>query len=202
VEENSAAAKAGLKENDVILEVNGKPVEDVEDFIHTIAASAPGTKVNLTIWRGGAKKSMTAVLESRPVNTLFGFPDGTLPPMPTMPSMDDGAFPGMIGIAPHVGFEGETLSPQLAAYFGVKEGVLVRTVEPRTPAEKAGLKAGDVVIKVNGTPVANPREISGVVRANRSNKSASFTVVRDKKEIALSVQIVAQRQLSPGHDIL
>jgi S1-C subfamily serine protease len=91
------------------------------------------------------------------------------------------------GDAPRVGFTGEGLGSQLAGYFGVQEGVLVQTVYEKTPAERAGLKAGDVVIKVNGMPVANPHEISGIVR--QAKKAVVFTVVRNKKEITLNLEI-------------
>jgi serine protease Do len=190
LQENTPAAKAGLKENDVILEVNSKPIEDVSQFVHAIAATSAGSKISLTVWRNGAKLSLSATLDSRPGNPYFVVPDAPMPPMPPVPAGDDGVFSNLTGNSARVGFEGESLSPQLAAFFGVKQGVLVRTVEPNTPAEKAGLKAGDVVVKVNGTLVTNPHEISGLVRASRS-KSVSFTVVRNKKEIALNVQLAA-----------
>jgi serine protease Do len=193
VDENSPAAKAGLKENDVILEVNGKAIEDIEQFQTSIGEMPPGTKVSLTIWRKGAKQTVAATLDSRPENLFFfsgpDFPDAPIPPMPQVPFGGAAPFPSLPGNAPMVGFEGEALNPQLAQFFGVKEGVLVRSVNPKTPAERAGLKAGDVVVKVNGTPVTTPREITGLVRASRNRKSISFTVVRDKKEISLNVEI-------------
>src|ERR1700728_4222363 len=84
IDPNSPAAKAGLKENDVILEVNGKGVEGNAQFRNLIGETAPGTKINLTIWRNGAKQTVSATLDSRPVNFfIFGgpdFPDGALPP--------------------------------------------------------------------------------------------------------------------------
>ena len=204
VEENSPAARAGLRVNDVILEVNGKPLTEMEQFLHAIAETSGGTKVTLTIWRSGARKTIAATLDSRQENPFFPFPDAPMPPMPPVPSGNwDGNVPlgSLSGSGALVGFEGESLSPQLAEYFGVKEGVLVRTVGPKTPAERAGLKAGDVVIKVNGNAVSTPREVSGLVRANHS-KTASFTVVRNKKEISLSVEISELRILSPLTDIL
>ena len=115
-----------------------------------------------------------------------------MPPMPPVPLNGGNGFPTMPGDSPMVGFEGEPLSAQLAQYFGVKDGVLVRSVGAKTPAERAGLKAGDVVIKVNGTPVMSPREISGMVRANRK-KGLTFTVVRNKKEMTLNVEISDNR---------
>jgi serine protease Do len=200
VDENSPAAKAGLKENDVILEVNGKGIEGLGQFQTLIAETPPGTKVNLTIWRNGAKQTVSATLDSRQANffDFFGrdFPGAPLPPAPPAVPFDRGyPFPAIPGNSPMVGFEGESLNSQLAAFFGVKEGVLVRFVNANTPAERAGLKAGDVVVKVNGTPVTTPREITGVVmRANRK-KAISFTVMRNKKEVSLNVEIAEDRSV-------
>jgi serine protease Do len=204
VDENSPASKAGLKENDAILEVNGQKVDDAEDFARMIGESAPGSKVTLGIWRGGAKQNISATLEARPVQFFsFNGPNGMV--MPTPPEFrsfefPDGPFSVLTGQSPRVGFEGETLTPQLAEYFGVKEGVLVRTVTAKTPAEKAGLKAGDVITKVGGTPVSSPREISGLIRATR--KTAAFTVVRNHKEITLNVEIAERRVAEPDREVL
>ncbi|HEX4274837.1 MAG TPA: PDZ domain-containing protein [Bryobacteraceae bacterium] len=195
VDGNSPAAKAGLKENDVILEVNGKSVEDITQFGMMIGEAGPGTKVNMTVWRNGAKQTVSAMLDPRP--NLFFFrapdiPDAPVPPMPPVPLNGGTPFPIIPADSAMVGFEGESLNAQLAAYFGVKEGVLVRSVNADTPAEHAGLKAGDVVVKVNGTPVTTPREITALVRARR-NKAIAFTVVRNKKEVKLNVEIAEER---------
>ncbi len=191
----SPAAKAGLKESDVILEVNNKPVEDIQQFQTTIGETAPGSKVELTIWRNGSKKKVSATLDARPANLfLFGgpdFPDAPVPPMPQVP-LGRNPFPTIPANSPMVGFEGESLNAQLAQFFGVKEGVLVRSVNASTPAERAGLKAGDVVVKVNGTPVTTPREITALVRASHK-KTISFTVVRNKKQMSLNVEIARDR---------
>ena len=193
VQENSPAAKAGLKEHDVILEVNGKPVESIQQFQTSIGEMSPGTKVNLAVWRNGAKQNIMATLEARPADfNPFGpdAPDAPMPPMPPMPPFGGGNLPAIPTNAPAVGFMGESLSPQLAEYFGVKQGVLVQTVHQRTPAERSGLKAGDVVTKVNGTPVMFPREITGIVTmATHNHQPVSLTVVRNKKEITLKVDM-------------
>ncbi len=204
IDESSPAAKAGIKENDVILEVNGKGIDGIEQFQNLIGATPPGTKVSLTIWRNGAKQNVSATLDSRPGNFFpFGgpdFPDGALPPVPPMPPVPfngGNPFPTIPGNSPIVGFEGEALNPQLAEFFGVKEGVLVRFVNAKTPAERAGLKAGDVVVKVNGTPVTSPREITGLVMRSNRKRAISFTVVRNKKEISLNVEIAEDRSVPP-----
>jgi serine protease Do len=204
VDENGPAAKAGLKEGDVILEVNGKGIEDIRQFQTSIGETSPGTKVNLTIWRNGAKRTVSATLDARPGNFfVFSGPDFPEPPVPPMPPVPfgGGPFPTIPGNSPLVGFEGEALNPQLAEYFGVKEGVLVRSVNEKTPAQRAGLKAGDVVVKVNGTPVTTPREITGLVRSNRK-KAISLTVVRNKKEMTLNVEIAEDRSGAPQREAL
>jgi serine protease Do len=205
IDENSPAAKAGLRENDVLLEVNAKGIEGIEQFQTLIGEMSPGTKVNLTIWRNGAKQTLSATLDARRVNLfLFGgpdFPNAPMPPMPAIPFNGGNPFPTIPGNSPIVGFEGEALNPQLAAFFGVKDGVLVRSVNAKTPADRAGLKAGDVVVKVNGTPVTTPREITGLVRASRK-KEISFTVIRNKREISLNVEVAEDRPAPPDREVL
>ena len=88
-----------------------------------------------------------------------------------------------------LGVEAEGLESQLASYFGVKEGVLVRSVLAGTPAEKAGLKAGDVITKVEGTEVSTPRELSSRLRSLRAQKKIRLTLIRDKKETTVSVTL-------------
>lgn len=188
VADDSPAARAGIHVHDVILEIGGQKVDDLDDLRVSIGGKAPGTKIVLTVARNGARQSIAATLEARPTAMLFGLPQqGVL--IPAIPMSPEDLQAMIAGDAPRVGFEGESLTPQLAEFFGVREGegVLVRAVVEKTAADKAGLKAGDVVTKVNGMPVASPREISGIVR--QSKKTVVFTVVRNKKEITLNVEI-------------
>jgi S1-C subfamily serine protease len=86
-----------------------------------------------------------------------------------------------------VGIEAESLDSQLAEYFGVKEGVLVRSVVRGSSAEKAGLRAGDVIVKVDDTRVTSPREISANIRSSRAKKAVPVQVIRDKREVTLQL---------------
>lgn len=205
VDDGSPASKAGLKENDAILEVNGKTIDNIEQFQNTIGELQPGTKVNLTIWRDGRKKTVAATLAERP-DSAFPYlppdsPNAPMPPMPPLPQAFGNALPAFPADAPAVGFYGAPLNSQMAQFLGVKEGVLVWEVAPGTAAEHAGLKAGDVVVKVNGTPVTNPREISGLVRIG-AKKTIVFTVVRNKKEMTLNVEVSENRQSPPEREVL
>jgi serine protease Do len=107
-----------------------------------------------------------------------------------MPPMDIPRFE-MSYQSPLIGIEGESLAPegQLADFFGVKDGVLVKSVVRNSAAEKAGLKAGDVIVKVDDAKVTSPREITSVLRSNRNKNSFTLTVVRNKKEMPVTVTL-------------
>ena len=117
-------------------------------------------------------------------------PDIKIPPMPPMPSIEFPQFQ-TIWQSGTLGIVGEPLErqPQLAEFFGVKDGVLVRSVIKNSAAEKAGLKAGDVIVKVDDSSVSSTRDISSALRAARSRRTVNVTVVRNKKEMALSVTL-------------
>ena len=87
-----------------------------------------------------------------------------------------------------LGIECESLEGQLAQYFGVKEGVLVRSVSKGSAAEKAGIKAGDVIVRVDDSHVVTPADVSSRMRANHG-KPIPVVVMRDHKEVSLSVTI-------------
>jgi S1-C subfamily serine protease len=91
--------------------------------------------------------------------------------------------------SPVLGVEAESLGSQLAAYFGVKDGVLVRSVAKDTAAEKAGIKAGDVITKVDGSTVTTPNELVSAIRSASSKKSFPVELMRDRHETSLTVTI-------------
>ena len=88
-----------------------------------------------------------------------------------------------------LGVEAESLGAQLAVYFGVKEGVLVRSVLDSTPAQKAGIKAGDVITKLDGMAVTTPSELSSAVRMANAKKTYSIELMRDRKPVTVSVNV-------------
>ena len=188
VDENSPASKAGIRENDVILELNRQKMEDVAQFVRSISETSPGAKIDMAVWRNGAKQNLTATLEARSAPMAPWDPDLPLPPMPPMPPTAPDGFPFFIVQAPGIGMEGEALTGQLAEFFGVKSGVLVRAVSPGTPAAKAGLRAGDVVTRVNAMTITSTREIQALVRVSRRSK-VPFLVVREKKDLTLEIEI-------------
>jgi len=90
--------------------------------------------------------------------------------------------------SPMLGVEAESLGPQLASYFGVKEGVLVRSVVSDTAAERAGIRAGDVITKVDGTVVTTPNEVSAALHT-AGKKVFPIDLMRDRKEMTVNVNM-------------
>ena len=94
--------------------------------------------------------------------------------------------------SPMLGVDVESISGQFAEYFGVKEGVLVRGVMKSSAAEKGGLKAGDVILRIDDSKVASPREIGAKLRA-AAGKAVPVAVMRDHKELSLTVDVPDRR---------
>jgi len=93
-----------------------------------------------------------------------------------------------------LGIEAESLDGQLADFFGVKEGVLVRAVTKASPAEKAGIKAGDVIVRIADTKVASPGDITNQLRGGNTN----FVVMRDRKEVTVALPLEDDRRSGRG----
>jgi serine protease Do len=211
VTEDSPAAKAGLKEGDVVLEFNGQPIEGQEQLSRMVRETPAGRQVKLGVWRNGGMQTLIATVEVRkgPMARVFSN-DGngwvtTIPDMQGldqlrnfhMPEMDMQGF-SMWSQSPMLGIMGESLGQQeqLAEFFGVKEGVLVKSVNRNSPAEKAGLKAGDVIVKVDETNVASSRDIGSALRAAKAKKTVTVVVMRNKREMSLTVALDSAGNLS------
>ena len=195
VEEDSPAEKAGLKMGDVVIEYQGQRVEGTEQFVRLVRETPVGRTVKMNVARGGSTVPVSATIGSRkgvkifaqPMPKMEGFvwPDKDFKVMiPDVPKAMMSWRSGMLGI------DGESLSDsQLASFFGVKEGVLVRGVMKGSPAEKAGIKAGDVIVKVNDAKVTSTRDITAAMRAARTASRQTFpvTLFRERSETTLQV---------------
>ena len=192
VEDDSPADKAGIKTSDVVAEYNGQRIEGLEQFMRLVRETPPGRDVKLTVSRNGSRQqvmvktgSRKAWLTSRYGENALEIPRIELPDirMPDVPR----AF--MSWRSTILGIEAESLDSQLAQFFGVKEGVLVRSVVKGSPAEKAGIRAGDVIVRVDDTKVATPREVTSAVRSARLRKTVNLTALREKREMNFPVPV-------------
>jgi serine protease Do len=196
VYESSPAAKAGFKEGDVVMEFNGQAVQGTEQLARMVRETPPGRQVKIVVWRNGGSETLTATVETRKNDMAMpggpmAMPEMNIPQftMPDIPRFQ------MNWQNPRLGIMGEALGQeeQLADFFGVKEGVLVKSVEKDSAAEKAGIKAGDVVVKVGDAKVGSTEEITKALRSLQPGKTTlSVVVVRNKKETTIAVTIESQ----------
>ena len=192
---DSPAEKAGIKTGDVVTQFNGQRVEGMEQFSRVVRETPAGRDVKVVIIRNGAPLTITVKIVSRPAIT------GQLVPAPIQ-SPFELRFPDMpqsrmTWRSTILGIEAEALDGQLAEFFGVKEGVLVRTVTPGAAADKAGIKAGDVIVRVDDVKVASPADISAHLRALRG-RPVSVVVVRERKEINVMLSVLSRPERSVG----
>jgi serine protease Do len=176
---DSPAEKAGLKSGDVILQINGIKVESLEQSSKLVRETPVGREVKLEVFRGGASQTIVAKVGEHP--QIPGIPDGIGFRMPDVPRVIMGLRSPMLGV------EAESIDGQLAQFFGLSDGVLVRTVMKGSAAEKAGVKAGDVIFKVDDVKVATPAEISARLRAAHG-KPIPVVLMRERKEMSLTVE--------------
>ena len=202
VRANSPAASAGFLEKDVIVQFDGERVRSASHLTRLVGETPAGREVIATVIRDGRRVDLRVTPEAG---------DGWFDPR----------FGGMIDldadqwreqmeqagraarelgrnlpemIAPNRGRLGVTVqevSGDLAAYFGVKAGVLVSRVAPDSAAAKAGLRAGDVITAVNGTAVATPRELVAAFPAGDAAHDVTLTVFRDRKAMTVKATLAA-----------
>jgi len=185
VDPNSPAATAGLMPGDVILQYNGQRIEGIEQFSRMVRETPNGRQVTLQIFRNGAMQTVTAKVASRPATGVPAAPAQPFPPqLPNAPRI------GVFMRGATLGIETEAISGQLADYFGVKDGVLVRSVTANSPAEKAGIKAGDVITRVGDSKISTPAEIATQVRA-KAGQPVALGVMRDHREMTVTVMAEA-----------
>lgn len=202
VDQDSPAGKAGLKEHDVILTLNGSEVESGAQLRRMIHETPPGRTVTLGISRDGQAQTIKAQLADRRITLNWKEKDGegafpAIPPIPPIPNFAEIEVPSVIVVHSSMrsGLMVENLTPQLGEFFGAKggKGVLVRSVEKGSVASKAGLRAGDVIVRVNSETVTDIGDFSQALRSH-ANGNASVGVIRDKREQTISLPIPERKR--------
>jgi serine protease Do len=201
VTKDSPAAKAGLKEKDVITEVNGQRVEGAAQFRRMIHEIPAGRSAQLTVWRDARAQRLSATLgkaEERhdkwmgatPGGFAFHMPAVQIPEMPPMDLGEEGLGTVIAG-RPRLGIDAEDIGGQLGSFFGAPdgEGILVRSVSSGSAAEKAGMKAGDVITSFNGERVRSLGDLRQKLASQNEAKTAKIGVLRNKSEVTLSVEL-------------
>ena len=198
VDQDAPAGKAGLKEHDVILDFNGTRVEGQQQLGRLIRETPAGRSVTLGISRDGLPMQIKATLGDRMKDKAFKYGHIQMPPMPAMPSFPDIEVPAFDVVVRaydrSTGMLVDSLTPQLGEFFGLKsgEGVLVRSVEKGSAAEAAGIKAGDVIVKLDDEKITDRNDWRRAVR-DKSGK-VSLGLVRDKKEQTVALTLPERRK--------
>jgi membrane-associated protease RseP (regulator of RpoE activity) len=203
VDQDAPAGKAGLLEHDVIVSLNGTAVESAAQLRRMIKETPPGRVVSLGISRDGQAMTVKVQLADRHKSMAWQPEMPKMPKMPEMPTMPDFDLPVSVVMVHQLARSGlmvENITAQLGDFFGVKDGkgVLVRSVEKGSRGDKAGFRAGDVVIKVNNQPVHDTSDFSHAIRAlsggaatggTTTGLTATVTVIREKREQNLTLTL-------------
>jgi len=206
VDQDAPAGKAGIKEHDVILTMNGTAIESKSQLQRMIHETPAGRVVTFGLSRDGQPLSIKVQLADRRNEFHWSMKDGDMkdfhveiPPIPPVPNLPDFDVPNigvvMVHSSMRSGVMVENLTPQLAEFFGAKngKGVLVRSVEKGSRAEKAGLRAGDVITRVGDQPVHDTSDFTQALRSH-SGGSIGVGVIRDKKEQTLTITLPERKE--------
>jgi serine protease Do len=209
LDHDGPASKAGLKEHDVVLQMNGQAIEGEEQLRRMLHETPAGRTIALSISRDGQPQTISvqlgnrAEVERQAWDSHFTIPEPPTPPLFMQKGfMGSGAVATVPPVSPDApiiisrsfvslrtsdtGALVENLTPQLADFFGAKKGVLIASVDEKSPAATAGLKAGDVITKANATEIATPSDWIRTVRENRG-KPVTLTVLRNKQEQTITI---------------
>jgi serine protease Do len=184
-------------EDDVILSMNGTPVESAAELRRMIHETPPGRVITLGLSRNGEPLTVKVKLASReqefsmygPNSKSFEKSFEVHVPEVHIPEIDIPSITMVMATASvRSGLTVENITPQLGEFFGVKNGggVLVRNVEKGSRADKAGFHAGDVIVKVNEQPVHDTSDFTHAVHSRNGN-SVKVMVMRDRKEQFLNL---------------
>jgi C-terminal processing protease CtpA/Prc len=221
---DSPAERAGMKVGDVITGFDGEKVRSAKQLARLVNETAPGRTVPATVLRDGKAVDLKVTPEAgETARAGDGF---VMPPMAewrTMPELNfdsrmfkfddpDSAelfekrLPGGKGHAfeffanpggGRLGIGLQDLTPQLAEYFGAKDGALVTTVEDDSPAARAGLKAGDVITAINGNSVESSADVVRAVGDAGENGELAITYLRERKTATATAKIETRKRQEP-----
>ena len=185
VSENNAAAKAGLKKDDIITMVNDKKVFDHEQLTEAISGFKPNDKVNITYKRDGKENKTTATLGKRKGDMIARGPRGAIPPVPPMVfNFDDGEFGDV--------FQYHNARPRLGLKVQDTEdgkGVKVLDVDEGSAAEKAGIIKDDIITSFEGKEVSSAAELAKASRESKDKSSMKVQLNRNGKPQTIEVKV-------------
>ena len=180
VRPGGAADKAGVKQGDVVLEVDGKLVRNTVELKSQIGETPPGTRVDLLVVRGEEQQHIGVVLDQLTAEALAA---GSTPEVEAE------------GHADRLGLMVQALTPQIAEHlgYGGQSGVVVTGVQPHSAAARRGLQRGDLIQEINRRPVGSIQEYERALAVvAKKSKSVLFTVRRGESTNLVAVPFPAE----------
>jgi serine protease Do len=178
------AAKGGVEAGDVVVAINGRPVASAGDLTRAVALVPPGEKVSVTVLRKNEKKQLGFAVAQRPdeEGVAQGGGEG-----------DEGG--GSADKSPKLGVSLAPLTPDVARELGAqaKEGVVVADVVAGGPADRAGLRRGDVILELNRQPVRKPEDVSAAIGKMKDGDMALLRVMRGDVAVFVAVPVGGRR---------
>ncbi len=194
---DSPAARAGLRAQDVVVEFDGERVRSLRQFTRLVRETPPSRPVRAAVMRDGKRTELTVTpaagghagvsidvdrvrreIEDFSTRIPFEFPD------PAARS--------------RLGVTVQELTPELAAYFGAADGVLVSSVVADSPASRSGIKAGDVITTVDGRSIASAGDLVRELRTASTDGEVTLGIVRDKKATTVSAKVETPAERRPA----
>ncbi len=168
VTKDGPAEKAGIRSGDLITSYDGQDVRDEHELPGMVAATKPGTKVNVKVFRDGKEHSFTVTISEMEAEAARGSEAET---------------------TKGIGLTVQEITPDIARKFdiGNLKGVLVTSVEDNSAADDAGFQQGDIIRQVNGKPVPNVAEFTALMKKHKGDKTIRFLVERGEIRLILAL---------------
>jgi serine protease Do len=172
VRPGTPAEKVGIKRGDIIIEFNGQPIKEMNELPRLVAATAPGTKAAVKILREGKEKTFSLTVTE-------------LTDEPGSAEVREGEEESPVGLTL------EDLDANLARRFNLREtkGVVVTRVAPGTPAAEAGLRAGDLILEINGAAVGNAADFQRLMGKVPKGSFARLLIKRQGHTLFITLEV-------------
>ena len=213
IDHDAPAAQAGIHVNDVVLQLNGQPVEGAEQFSRMLREIPAGRKVSLLISRDGNTQTIAVELVDHKkmehdVWNKLGDSSDEFSPAPGMGILTGGGDVPLsggfhmpfFGSSLNVGALVEPLTSQMSEYLGVPSGLMVKQVARKSEAAAAGIKAFDVILKVGTEGIATTADWDRALRSNQG-KPVQVTILRDRKQQTLTLQVDSKHRHAELEDL-
>ncbi|HEX4171956.1 MAG TPA: Do family serine endopeptidase, partial [Acetobacteraceae bacterium] len=173
VQSDTPASKAGLQPGDLITSVNGQPVKNPRELAVDVAAVQPGDEAKLQVLHDGQSKTVTVKVGQLPGEQVASNQNQQNP-------------------RERLGLALAPLSPDMRNQLDVPDGtsgVVIRDVQPGSPADQAGLQAGDVIVGVGGKQVSSPSEAASAIRNAEKDHAVALRIIRNGEPVFVGVNL-------------